>query len=466
MSNRALAFTPERLLQTLNSLPPVNSYIVGFSGGADSTALVHALSKIHEQLKTPVSAVHINHGIHTDADQWQKQCELFCQRHGVELVCIRVELKNDSGKGLEAEARHLRYDAITSLLKPGDCLLTAHHADDQAETVLLNLMRGSGVDGLSAMPESRPLGHGVLQRPLLRFRNSALQSYLRENNVGWTDDPSNYYLDHDRNFVRHQVIPLLEQRWPEVAQRLLLSCEAMGDARHLLEDLADDYLGPNLSHPCVLAITPECHANKQLFKLVTRRWIRQSRLSNIPVYKLDTFCEQVQQADSDNQISVNWDGYVLRWYKNQLWLSEDNDICPCPVINWSKEQSELDLGKDVGWLSLVNSTLSGHQDGSLSHSFPNGEFSVGPRINMKESVNHQGGHHKSLKNLFQSADIPPWLRDAIPLCRLDGELVSLGDWCVARPFENWLHEKGLRLEWRPQHPLLQFIVRQQHKQKH
>lgn len=466
MSNRALAFTPERLLQTLGSLPPVKSYIVGYSGGADSTALVHALSKIHEQLKTPVSAVHINHGIHSEADHWQKQCEEFCRQHGVELECIRVELKNDSGKGLEAEARHLRYDAITKRLKPGDCLLTAHHADDQAETVLLNLMRGSGVDGLSAMPESRPLGQGVLQRPLLHFRNSALLNYLLENNVEWTDDPSNDYLDHDRNFVRHQVIPLLEKRWPEVGQRLLLSCEAMGDARHLLEALADEYLGPNLPHPFVLTITPECHANKQLFKLVIRRWIRQSKLSSIPVYKLDTFCEQVQHSSSDNQISVNWDGYILRWYKSQLWLSEDKALLPCPVINWTREQSDIDLGKDVGQLSLVHSTSSEHQDGPLIHSFPKGKLSVGYRINMKESVNHQGGHHKSLKNLFQSADIPPWLRDAIPLCRLDGELVALGDWCIAKPFECWLNEKGMRLEWRPQHPLLQFITRQQHRQKH
>ena len=466
MSNRALAFTAERLLQTLKSLPMVNSYVIGFSGGADSTALVHALSKIHKQLETPVSAVHVNHGIHAEADCWQKQCEAFCQHHGIELKCLSVELKNNSGKGLEAEARHLRYDAITNLLKPGDCLLTAHHADDQAETVMLNLMRGSGVDGLSAMPESRPLGHGMLQRPLLHFRNSALKSYLPENNIEWTDDPSNYYMDHDRNFVRHQVIPLLQQRWPEVGQRLLLSCEAMGDARRLLEALADEYLVSNLSHPFVLTITPECLANRQLFKLVTRRWVRQSNLNSIPVYKLDSFCDQAQHADSDHKTSVSWDGYVLRWYKNQLWLSADREILPCLAVNWAKGQSDIDLGKDVGQLSLVDSRLSESQAGPVINTFPEGELSVGGRIYMKESVIYHGGHHKSLKNLFQSADIPPWLRDAIPLCRLDGELLALGDWCLAKPFESWLHEKGMRLEWRPQHPLLQFIAKQQHMQKH
>lgn len=466
MSNRALAFTAERLLQTLNSFPPVNSYIVGFSGGADSTALVHALSKILGHLEAKVSAVHVNHGIHPQADGWQKQCEFFCHQHGIELECLRVELKNNLGKGLEAEARHLRYDAITNLLEPNDCLLTAHHADDQAETVILNLMRGSGVDGLSAMPENRPLGPGFLQRPLLRFRNSALKNYLRKNNIEWTDDPSNYYLDHDRNFVRHQVIPLLEQRWPEVGQRLLLSCDAMGDARHLLEKLADEYLGPNLSHPFVLAITPECLANTELFKLVTRRWVRQSNLSSIPAYKLDAFCDQAQHADTQNKISVSWDGSLLRWYKHQLWLSTDKEFLPCPVVKWPKGKFEVDLGRDAGQLSLIKSVPSENKNGPAIITFPEGEFSVGSRITMKESVIEKGDHHKSLKNLFQSADIPPWLRDSIPLCKLDDELVSMGDWCLGKPFASWLHENGMCLEWRPQHPLLQFILKQQHMPKH
>lgn len=466
MSNRALAFTTERLLQALSASSPVSAYIVGFSGGADSTALVHALSKIREQLDAPISAVHVNHGIHTEADRWQNQCEVFCQQRGIDLVCLSVELNNESGKGLEAEARHLRYEAITNLLKPGDCLLTAHHADDQAETVLLNLMRGSGVDGLSAMPECRPLGPGVLQRPLLNFRNSALKRYLSEENVEWTDDPSNYYLDHDRNFVRHQVIPLLEQRWPEVGQRLLLSCNAMSDARRLLEKLADEYLEPNLSHPFVLAVTPECIANRELFKLVIRRWVKQSDLTGIPVYQLDSFCDQVQHVDSDHKVSLSWDGSLLRWYKNQLWLSDNRDILPCPVVKWPKGQSSVDLGQDAGCLSLVKSGRAKNQAETAVSAVPKGVFEVGARVNLNASAIEQGGHHKSLKNIFQSAGIPPWLRDAIPLCSQDDEVLALGDWCLAKPFADWLHENEMTLQWHPRHPLLQFILKQQHMPKH
>lgn len=466
MSNRALAFNAEHLLHILKSFPRVKSYVVGFSGGADSTALLHAISKIRPHLDVQVSAVHVNHSIHQDADTWQRQCEDFCHKHAIDLICLKVELNSCSGKGIEAEARHLRYEAVSDLLKPGDCLLTAHHADDQAETLLLNLMRGSGVDGLTAMPECRPLGQGYLQRPLLRFGNNALKNYLRENNIDWTEDPSNYQLNHDRNFIRHQVIPLLEQRWPNVNQRLLLTRDAMTDARHLLEALADEYLDLNLPHPFVLNITQACRLNPKLIKLVLRRWLKQSGAPGVPAYKLDSFCDQLGLTGSDHKVSVQWDGWLLHWYKNQLWLHTGKGVSPCPAIKWTKGKHEVDLGNDVGQLSLMTVAQSDDQYESHECRLPDGEFSVGGRGNMIETAISLGGHHKSLKNLFQSTDIPPWLRDSIPLCNLNGELVAMGDWCLNEGFASWLSANGIRLNWRPGHPLLQFILKQQHPLNH
>ena len=450
MTNRALAFTEDRLLHILQSLPVVNAYIVGFSGGADSTALLHALSKIQNQLDVPVSAMHVNHGLHDDADLWQLQCETFCRQNGIRLVCLRIKLENRSGKGLEAEARHLRYEAISALLKPGDCLLTAHHADDQAETLLLNLMRGSGVDGLSAMPESRPLGDGVLQRPLLGFQNSALRDYLGDNNIEWTEDPSNQYLNHDRNFVRHEIIPLLEKRWPEISKRLLLTHKAMSDARVLLERLADEYLGQNLSHPFVLQITSQLFDDTELFKLVIRRWIKQSGSPSMPVYRLESFCEQLRQSGNDHKTAVEWGGHLLRLYRQQLWLQTDIEVLACPTRKWPPGHNELDLGRDIGQLILKGGAC------------PSGDFSVGARINTEETAISQGTHHKSIKNLFQTAGIPPWLRDCIPLCKLDGELVAMGDWCFDQQFSSWLSENNVELSWQPRNPLLQFVLTQQH----
>jgi len=466
MSTRSLVFTAERLLQVLSTFPEVNSYIVGLSGGADSTALVHALCKVRERLRVPFSAVHVNHGIHAESNLWQRQCEQFCRGQGVELTCLQIELKHASGKGLEAEARQLRYEAMSSLLGPADCLLTAHHADDQAETLLLNLMRGSGVDGLTAMPESRPLGDGYLQRPLLRFKNSVLKDYLHRHEIEWIEDPSNQYLNHDRNFVRHELIPLMEKRWPEVNQRLLLTQDAMTDARHLLERLADEYLEPNLYHPFVLHITPKCITEPQLFRLVVRRWMRQSGVPVIPAYKLGTFVDQVKRADSDHKISVSWDRCLLRWYKDRLWLQTDSEIMPCPAVRWPGGQTELDLGEDVGLMSIKAMEPTQRQLSPVIDMFTGSRFRVDSRVNIRDAVISQGSHHKSLKKLFQANEIPPWLRNSIPICLLDDEIVALGDWCFDEQFANWLSDHGIGLYWRPRHPILMYMHKQKQKVNH
>jgi len=218
----------------------------------------------------------------------------------------------------------------------------------------------------------------------------------------------------------------------------------------LLERLADEYLGQNLSHPFVLQITSQLFDDPELFKLVIRRWIKQSGSPSMPVYRLESFCEQLRQSDKNHKTAVEWGGHLLRLYKQQLWLQTDLEILACPTRKWVPGHNELDLGRDVGQLIL---------EGEAS---PSGEFSVGARINMEETVISQGGHHKSLKNLFQTSGIPPWLRDCIPLCKLDGELVAMGDWCFNERFASWLSEKNVKLSWQPRNPLLQFILMQQH----
>jgi tRNA(Ile)-lysidine synthase len=454
MSNRALAFTAQRLLQILRSLPAVNGYVVGFSGGADSTALLHGI---------PVSAVHVNHGIHPYADRWQQHCLALCRQLDIELTCLEIKPDKRSGKGLEAEARHLRYQAISAMLDSADCLLTAHHADDQAETLLLNLMRGSGVEGLTAMPVSRPLGEGFLQRPLLHFKTSALKDYLRDNGLEWIDDPSNQSMTHDRNFVRHEVIPLLERRWPGVSQRLLLTQEAMSDARLLLEDLADGYLAARLDNPFVLELDRQCLDRPELLRLVIRHWIKQSGAPGIPAYKLGTLCDQVRHHGSGGKISLHWDGWSLRFYRDRLWLQPDPAIGACPAKNWPDDRDWVDLGTDAGRLSLVSAGGAGDVTGA---GLPEGDFVVGNRTKLEENTIYRDGVHKRLKNLFQQAGIPHWLRDAIPICSLDGELAAVGDWCLSERFTRWLADNAVSLNWRPIHPLLRYVRKQQHGVNH
>ena len=451
MSNRLLPFTAERLLHILSSQPGTNTYLVGFSGGADSTALLYALKQLEGQLNTPVKAVHVNHGIHSDADLWQEHCESFCRQYEITLVCRNIKLAGNAGFGIEAEARHLRYETMAALLEPGDYLLTAHHADDQAETLLLNLMRGSGVDGLSAMPQSRPMKPGVLLRPLLDFENSALISYLQENGIDWLEDPSNQLVTHDRNFIRHEILPLLEGRWQGVNKRLLLTRNAMAEARSLLERLADEYLEQYLRHPFVLQLAEELDEDPALFKLAIRRWLKQSALPSIPARSLESLYEQVTEAADGNKISIQWAGCSLRLYQGHLWLQQDAVTPPCPDIDWPDNQASVNLGIDVGKLLFEGVNVYG----------PPAGFKVCNRKSCPDNTIKQGAHHKRLKNLFQSAGIPDWLRDSIPLCLQNGELVAIGDWCFDDQFASWMSEHDIKLTWQAENSLLQFIVEQQ-----
>jgi len=451
MSNRLLPFTEERLLDVLKSQPDSHTYFVGFSGGADSTALLFALQQLESQLATPIKAIHVNHGIHADADLWQQHCEEFCRQLDITLVCLKINLQGDTGSGQEAEARHLRYQAMTALLQTGDSLLTAHHADDQAETLFLNLMRGSGVDGLSAMPQRRPLGKGTLCRPLLGFENAALIDYLRENDIAWLEDPSNQLLQHDRNFVRHEIMPLLKSRWQNVNQRFLLTRNAMAEARSLLERMADEYLEQNLRHNLVMQVASPLDQDAALLKLVIRRWLQQNGVPPIPARSLETLHSQMCQADHVHKVHVQWGGCCLRFFHDQLWLQAWTDLPPCPDSDWPADQAVIDLGEDFGKLTL-NGTHAGG---------PPGGFSISSRQNCKANRIKHGKHHKSLKNMFQAAGIPDWLRDSIPLCKLNGEVVAIGDWCFADRFAEWMSEHRVELSWQPEHPVLQFIVDQQ-----
>ena len=212
-------------------------YVLAFSGGLDSTCLLHALSCLPED--TPILAMHVDHGLHAASADWTRHCADVCADLGVPYESCEVSVDPRSGLGPEAAAREARYEALRAALHQGDWLLTAHHLDDQAETLLLNLLRGSGVSGLAGIPNKTALGDAWLVRPLLSFPRAALEAYAQQHALRWVDDPSNDENDPDRNFLRNKVLPLVESRWPAARRRLAHSAGLTRDAASLLADLGD-----------------------------------------------------------------------------------------------------------------------------------------------------------------------------------------------------------------------------------
>ena len=252
---------------------------IAYSGGLDSHVLLHAAAGLRERLQLDLCAVHIHHGLLPDADAWTAHCARVCAELGVSLSVRRLALRPGAGASLEAVAREARYAAFRALLQPGERLATAQHRDDQAETLLLALLRGAGVHGLAAMPARAPLGAGVLLRPFLALPRTALADYAEAHGFAWVEDPSNADLAHDRNRLRHAVIPLLRERWPALDRTLARSAAYCAEAAELLDASADELLaGLAADLPNALSIRRLRTLDDARRRLVLRRWLRRQGL--------------------------------------------------------------------------------------------------------------------------------------------------------------------------------------------
>lgn len=228
------------LISILKYLTATNRFVIGYSGGLDSHVLLHALATLFQEHNylNRLHVIHINHGLSVNADEWSKHCTTVCQQLKISCEIISLNAKSSRGESPEAIARTLRYAALAKQLATGDYLLTAHHQDDQAETLLLQLFRGAGLKGLASMPELASFAKGYHLRPLLHFTRADLNAYARKYDLCWVDDESNSDVRYDRNYVRQTLIPHIKQRWPSFAKTLARTAQNCAEGQNLLEILA------------------------------------------------------------------------------------------------------------------------------------------------------------------------------------------------------------------------------------
>jgi len=416
---------------------------VGFSGGADSTALLVALKELESELPAELAAVHFNHGLQASADEWQRHCELFCKERNIPINTHRLELNLKEGKSAEEQARNGRYHQIENFLEEGHVYLTAHHADDNAETLFLNLMRGSGLDGLAGVPPLRPLGAGWVARPLLDFRRSSLEEFLRSRDIAWLEDPSNLDTSFDRNFLRNTVFPALEKRWPGLVGNLNQTSRNARDSANVLAHL--------LSHPHANPVIDEHTLSLDILlglkdevqTAVLRHWIRQKGVPNPPRRRLQQFLDQLRNsATGTNRAELSWEGQLIKRHQGIVWWH----CWPAPMLNPSlawKSGDSLALGPEFGSIQLPGSK------GTVPPGWEVGPIRPGARIKL-----HASGPRRKLIDLLRERGIPPWLRYAIPVLYWDGAAVALGDSVLEPGLGNWLSEHGASMQWHPVHPML------------
>ncbi|MCD9086531.1 tRNA lysidine(34) synthetase TilS [Stenotrophomonas sp. SY1] len=408
--------------------------MVGFSGGLDSTVLLHLLAHAPGRAPDTLRAVHVHHGLQAVADDWDTHCRQVCQQWKIPLRVIRVDVPRDAGDGLEAAARKARHDAFMDAMQPGEWLALAHHQDDQAETFLMRALRGSGVDGLAAMRERRDFGPGQLWRPLLHIPRSALEAYARQHQLRWIEDPSNDSEGFDRNFLRRQVMPLLRERWPHAAAAMARSAALAADASELLELHDARQLQGCEADGDALSITALQQLPATQRARVLRRWARQQGLPALPAQGVHIIERQLLTADDDQQAEFRWQrARIVRWRDR---LHAVADLPPWPS-GWAQQwdgQAPVAL-PDGARLSLDGADRF---DRPLTLRQRRG----GERIQLPGRT-----HSHLLKHRLQASDIAPWLRPHLPLLCDGDTLLAAGDRIVSASLQQWLQAHGAGLHW-------------------
>lgn len=410
--------------------------LVAFSGGLDSTALLHALNQDPHHREHGLRAVHIHHGLQAQADDWAGHCRDFCHALGIELLVSHVQVDRHSGEGLEAAARHARYAAFGQHLQAGETLVTAHHLDDQAETFLLRALRGSGPDGLSAMREWRRFQHGWHWRPLLRTARQSLLEHARQHQLRWLEDPSNHDLHHDRNFLRQQLMPVLRQRWPQADAALSRSAQLCADATDLLEQEDQRALGAcRTNGPETLDVQALLQLPAARRARVLRSWIAGLGLPPLPAAGIARIETDLLHARRDASASFRWrDACIQRW---RDVLHAQRQVAPLPSdwqAVWDGRQP-LRL-PDGGSLLLEGAEAFAEPVVALPRR-------GGERITLPGRE-----HSHALKHVLQDLGIPPWQRQQLPLLAgADGALLAVADRAYSAAFDAWLGQHGARLRW-------------------
>jgi tRNA(Ile)-lysidine synthase len=427
----------------MQQLPAMGRLWMALSGGLDSTVLLHALCAARQRglITGELAAVHVNHGLSSTAPVMAQTASRLARSLEVPLWRLRVH----PARRNETAAREARYGALQALLRPGDVLLTAHHRDDQAETFLLQALRGHGVAGCAAMPAMARLGYGHLARPLLTVPRATLADYARNHGLQWIEDPGNVPLDVPRNALRHMVMPALEAIAPDARGAL---CRAAGQAARtaaLLTALAQADLAGAVPEPGMLDWRALGHLDDLRRSNALHHWLKDHGL-HLALPALDELMRQLEQARADRHPLLRSQGHVVRWHRGLLHLLPDDrgkGVQDCEALAWPRPQEPLALLADRSQLLLRDDGT----DGGLDVSFLQRSWTVRLRRGGERLRLPGRSHRHAVKDLLQQRAMPPWQRQRLPLVYVDDELAAVPGVAVGAAF--WSRESRWMVHWEP-----------------
>ena len=427
----------QRILEGLPVVQAAQRCVVAFSGGMDSHVLLHLCHSCAMRMR----AVHIHHGLQSDADAWDRHCAEVCSQLEIDYTCLHVDADPGPGESPEDAARKARYRALEQELQAGEVLLTAHHQDDQAETLLLQLMRAAGPAGLASMPLLKPLGETYHVRPLLRFSRDTLKEYAARHQLKWVDDPSNADTTYHRNYIRQHVIPGLVQNWPHANEAMAQAASLQQDALELIDALAAiDLSAIATQQRNSLSISKLLQLSSARQYNVLRYWINAAGFDKARRNIMQEVIDNVLPAAEDATPLVLWGSTEIRRYHDTLYvLQAVTSHETHHVYAWDGEQPLY-----IESLNLEVQLEQTHGKGLHQSAVTRG-LTVRFRQGGEHIRPHGRNHTHSLKKLMQEAGIPPWQRNRIPLIYIDHELACVCGYWVAEMFSVEEDQHG----WNP-----------------
>jgi len=466
--------------------------IIAYSGGIDSQVLLHCLSTLKsENLNYTVSVCHVNHGLSNNALEWENFAQQQCTLFDFPLDVRRVKVKARAQHSLEELARDARYDAIKSLIKVKQLnnvlVLTGHHADDQAETFLLALKRGSGVKGLSAMQAEMAFGQAILARPLLNIPRSEVEAYARLNKLMWIEDESNEDVKFDRNFLRHQIIPTITKRWPSFLKTVNRSVEHCQEAEQLLTELAALDLESMLSSDNALLLTTLQGLSKARFNNVIRYFLTLNQCLMPSSAQLSQLNKQLF-ANKDKTPEVKVGDHWLRRFKQHLYLTSNFKSVTqfsslIKPLSESKVEEIITLPDNLGELCVSYGEVIKEEGIKERNKEGNNEVMkeafykqlneknlddsisqkthtctlLAPKVAQQVTIRFEHNnpvctpdfrqHSRPLKKILQELAIPPWQRKRLPFVYYNEQLVAVIGCFVCKEFIPSDTDECLNITW-------------------
>jgi len=413
--------------------------LLGFSGGLDSCVLLHLLANMQTQLNFKLKAIHVHHGLTSSADDWLNFCKEKCKLLDIEFYDIKVKINKKSSLGIEGEARELRYEAIKK--KQKGIVALGHHQNDQAETLILQLLRGSGLKGLAGMPEFDE--KRKFWRPMLNIKKELIEKYASENNIKYIEDESNEDVNFDRNFIRKKVLPLIESRYPASIETISRSASNISEGYQINELLAlDDSKNAMSDDGSYLLIENLIKLpNLRAINLI-RWWLSFNDLLMPSKKNVEELFRQVRLIKKDTSLNVKISNdRAIRAFGDKIFIVSMMNNLDSYHFKWvGQEEIELPNKSKLHFVKTKKGGLSLSKLGVNT-------LDIKGRIGGEKLKPLPNQPSRSLKYLFQKADIPHWERDQFPLVYANEQLVAVPNLGVQFEYQSKVGEDGYQIKW-------------------